>query len=533
MEKTSARFEFLECIGDTGSEETYLLLEKETKDLYVLKTQRNTETNAISEADLLNGLEHKGLPQFEKSIEHNGIRYILRRFIAGKPLNAYLAETPSANPAQAVDTLMSICDILIYLHSQPEPIIHRDIKPSNIIINPENNSVTLIDFGISRRYSETASSDTTYFGTHKYAPPEQYGFAQTDCRTDIYSLGVVMRYWLTGSPNSEAKITDKTLERIAAKCTEFAPKDRYQSAESLKKALSKYKNQEKRRIISAATGILCGVVLFIAGFAFINLLTNQDSPDFPVPFSYDENDLQKMTAFFRQGENEAAMKAAHDGFDIDDPATWTWRWGEGHPAWGVTWTNQNPARVQRIYLYDMGVGGYLDLSGFDQLLSVDLSHYTNFISGIDLSGCVNLQGLLLTGNELTELDVSGLTGLGYVGCADNNITSLDVSGCINLTMIDAGRNQLDSLDLSDNTALISLYIWDNKFTSFDASHLNNLAIFQAHFNRLTSLTLSENAPYINITANSNRMTDTSEVTGRDIIWEEPDFVFWPQSNLSP
>jgi serine/threonine protein kinase len=248
------RFDVLECIGNTDLGETFLLSEKSTASKYVMKTN--------DEYTLLNGLSHEGIPEFENVGE--GSDFSVRKWLDGMTLHEYLEESSEVDEDMAISIIAKLCDVLTYLHSQPVPIIHRDIKPSNIIINYEADTVTLIDFGIARKYSENSQNDTTYFGTESYSPPEQYGFAQTDSRTDIYSLGVVMRYWLTGTTDRNCKISDKRLERIASKCTELAPESRFQNAGALKKALNNYKHHSKRLKMKmaglAATLLLCAGV---------------------------------------------------------------------------------------------------------------------------------------------------------------------------------------------------------------------------------------------------------------------------------
>ena len=119
--------------------------------------------------------------------------------------------------------------------SKPPPVIHRDIKPQNIILS-DDGLATLIDFGISRYYDKNARSDTVCFGTQEFAPPEQYGFSQTDCRADIFSLGVLLGWMLTGR-TSDFVIPDRRLARIVKKCTAFSPKDRYSSVAAVRRAL--------------------------------------------------------------------------------------------------------------------------------------------------------------------------------------------------------------------------------------------------------------------------------------------------------
>ena len=83
-------------------------------------------------------------------------------------------------------------------HKQNPPVVFRDLKPSNIILSPDGR-VMLLDFGIARYFKAGQMNDTAEFGSPGYAPPEQYkGEAQTDGRTDLYSLGVILHEMLSG-----------------------------------------------------------------------------------------------------------------------------------------------------------------------------------------------------------------------------------------------------------------------------------------------------------------------------------------------
>ena len=410
----SARFDLIERIGFNEFGETFIVSEKSTKDLFVLKSQRNTLSPSGNEASILNGLKHDGLPSYEEPIEINDTQFTLRKFIEGEPLDEYLAQTPDVNVPQTVDALISLCDILIYLHSQPEPIIHRDIKPSNIIYNAENNSIKLIDFGISRKFQENAEKDTTYFGTHKFAPPEQYGFAQTDCRTDIYSFGVVMRYWLAGSMDSGVKIQDSRLEQIASKCTALDPQSRYRNAAALKTALTRYKYKTMRSLITTLVAAVSALLIGLGIYAFTATLG--DAPDiYQIPAGFNETEYQRLIDFFLYEDNLAKIKAQHSGFDIENPATWYWErggfWtdddGIEHPTTNfITWQSEH---VKYIYLYGLGLTGELDVSGFGYLEVLDIAE--NNITGVNLSGCFALNTLRVYENNMSSLDLSDLTAL--------------------------------------------------------------------------------------------------------------------------
>lgn len=413
------RFYTAEIIGQSDLGETYILSEKNTKELYVLKSQEIISAAAGNEAGLLKELSHNGIPTYEMVIERGDTRYILRKYIDGTPLDEFTRDMSSIDPAQVVDYVLSLCDILIYLHSQPEPIIHRDIKPSNIIID-HDNSIRLIDFGISRKYQKNSAKDTAYFGTHKYAPPEQYGFAQTDCRTDIYSLGVVMRYWLTGKTDRGTVIRDKRLGRIVSKCTAFAPEARYQSTSALKRALFAYKNRVRRRIVTAATCITIAAALCIGLYAgFFSTNTPDDTPvTYQTPVGYNDAEYQKLVALFLHEDNLAKIKTQHSDFNIEIPSTWFWEregtWtdddGTEHPFLSfVAWQQ---GRVAYLHLPDLGLTGEFDASGFEHIRVLNVLQ--NNLTDIKLSGCISLRELFVDRDILATLDLSGLPALEFV-----------------------------------------------------------------------------------------------------------------------
>ena len=149
-----------------------------------------------------------------------------------------------------VDYVRQICNGLKEVHNKN--IVHRDLQPKNIIVD-RHNHITIIDFDIARIRKEEADRDTEFLGTVGYASPEQFGFAQTDKRSDIYSLGVVIgdlllsyviTVWVvsgldfvdtgTGLTLEEHKIVER-LVKMSRKCTEIAPEKRYKSIEEIEK----------------------------------------------------------------------------------------------------------------------------------------------------------------------------------------------------------------------------------------------------------------------------------------------------------
>jgi len=261
------RFDILELLASNGLSETYLLSDTATGERYVLKGFQRAR-QMTSESKLLAGVNHKGLPKFEPEIWHNNSVYTLREYVDGMPLDKYLAEYGILTDEDATRTILELCEIVGLLHSQPTPIIHRDIKPSNIIISRGDSSVNLIDFGISRKYNPSSKNDTAVYLTPEYAPPEQYGYAQTDVRTDIYSIGVVLRKMLTGTTSHVTVINNRALHKIVRKCTALDPNSRYQSINALVKALKNTKKPKTRLIPRIAAIFLCFAALSWGGFLY-------------------------------------------------------------------------------------------------------------------------------------------------------------------------------------------------------------------------------------------------------------------------
>lgn len=171
----------------------------------------------------LQSLHHPYLPQIVQLEQRQDGVTLLEEYIDG----ANLAEITL--PEKRIISLMKeLCEVLVFLHGYG--IIHRDIKPSNLLLAPDGH-IRLIDFDAAREGKPSADNDTRLLGTRGYAPPEQYGFAQTDSRTDIYAVGVTMKQLL-------GKRAEKCPYRhILRKCTEFAPKRRYKTAKALLRAL--------------------------------------------------------------------------------------------------------------------------------------------------------------------------------------------------------------------------------------------------------------------------------------------------------
>jgi serine/threonine protein kinase len=157
------------------------------------------------EAMILAGLTHPNLPRIYEQFSEGGRWYLVMDFIAGETLEEHISKA-GGKPMPIEKTLniaVQLCTVLEYLHSRQPPIIFRDLKPGNVMVT-DTGHVYLIDFGIARHFKPGQEKDTTTLGSLGYAPPEQYGRAQTTARADIYSLGATLHQLLTGNDPFES-----------------------------------------------------------------------------------------------------------------------------------------------------------------------------------------------------------------------------------------------------------------------------------------------------------------------------------------
>ena len=177
------------------------------------------------------GVSCPHLPKVYDILEKDGLVCVLEEYIQGDTLD-FLLECGPLTADQAGQIAIHLCRALEVLHGFGA--VHRDIKPENIILR--GSDAVLIDFDVSRIQKTENVTDTRIMGTTGYAAPEQYGFSQTDQRTDIYSLGILLNEMLTGQhPTRQAAIGK--LAPIIEKCTQLDPNKRYADVWDLKERL--------------------------------------------------------------------------------------------------------------------------------------------------------------------------------------------------------------------------------------------------------------------------------------------------------
>lgn len=164
-------------------------------------------------------------------------------YVEGPTLRELVRERGPLAPGRAVALARQLCQALAPLHAAG--VVHRDVAPGNVVVAADG--VHLIDLGIARMRVDGASHDTTRLGTWGFAAPEQYGFAQTDARSDVFSLGRLLTYALTAADPTDASFDSAAKEsplvppalcEVIKKATAFEPSARYQSAGDLDRALA-------------------------------------------------------------------------------------------------------------------------------------------------------------------------------------------------------------------------------------------------------------------------------------------------------
>lgn len=215
----------------------------EKKNIVLVQDIRNSELCVKKTLDIyshdvyeqLASVRIEGVPAVKECVADDGKLIVVEEYVQGRSLKQVLDEQGLLNEEQAYDIAVQLADVLVRLHQLEPAIVHRDIKPSNIIIE-KNGHVNLIDFNAARHVNADKNEDTRMLGTVYFAAPEQFGFGQSDERTDIYGLGATINYIMTGDKPG-AGIAECRFSDILKKCLMVDAKDRYQSAAELRGVL--------------------------------------------------------------------------------------------------------------------------------------------------------------------------------------------------------------------------------------------------------------------------------------------------------
>ena len=166
------KYKVLNQIGQGGMSIVYLAINERANKTWAIKEIRKegvrdfevVRQGLIAEINILKELKHKYLPSIVDIIDEGPSFLIVMDYIQGKSLKEILREALVSKgiPIGLADVISwgkQLCDVLGYLHTQPEPIIYRDMKPANVMLRPEGE-ISLIDFGAARIFKSGNSEDT-------------------------------------------------------------------------------------------------------------------------------------------------------------------------------------------------------------------------------------------------------------------------------------------------------------------------------------------------------------------------------------
>lgn len=200
----------------------------------------------INEARTLAHLNNEAIVKVIDIFDENGTSYMVMPFVEGTTLKSMVEKDGPMEYEMAVNYMVQICEALTYIHSKD--ILHRDVTPDNVIVTPEQK-IVLIDFGSARKFIDNKTQRQTTIVKPGYAPLEQHSArSRKGAFTDIYSVGAVFYYLLTGERPMDA--TERVLEKmkepielnpnippqinaIIMKAMEMDGEMRYQSAKEL------------------------------------------------------------------------------------------------------------------------------------------------------------------------------------------------------------------------------------------------------------------------------------------------------------
>lgn len=254
-----------ECLKESEDSSTFLVKETATGILCVLKWGRNRQTEFLrNEMEIMKKMADRklsGIPKAYRIFEENGEVYLVREYIEGMSLAQMILQKGGISEAEICRISRKICQTAEQFQNPNEPMIHRDIKPENIVVTP-GAEVVFIDFGTMRSYKKDGSRDTFVVGTRGTAAPEQYGYTQTDQRTDVYAIGQTMLYMVSESYEmnqlSECAVS-RRMKKIIEKACSFEPDKRYGDAAQLRRAVEKCQANNRKKVYKKA-GAVFGLI---------------------------------------------------------------------------------------------------------------------------------------------------------------------------------------------------------------------------------------------------------------------------------
>jgi serine/threonine protein kinase, bacterial len=254
-------YQVLRTLGQGGMGTTYLAWDKnktvKNAPLLLVLKEMNADMARIAkarelfdrEARVLKSLDHPGIPKYYDFFVENNRKYLVMELIHGHNLEQFVNQRGPTDPERTIKWMIQVCSILEYLHNLQPPLIHRDVKPANLILRNLDSRLMLLDFGAVK---ELGTALETRIGVEGYSAPEQYR-GKPCPQSDIYGVGTTIIFLLTGkapmqyyryqSNKFEFDISNipnlpPKLSLVLENACKPEPRDRYQTAKELSKALS-------------------------------------------------------------------------------------------------------------------------------------------------------------------------------------------------------------------------------------------------------------------------------------------------------
>lgn len=442
-----ADYEPLSLLKDGPRRQTLLLRRRETGSLAVLKRSRDSQEDLTAEYGLLRRLAGTGLPAPLEGFREDGCTYLLREHVPGESLLDYAQKRGPLPAGEVYGAGLSLCRTLKRLHSQRPPVIHRDIKLENIIRTPSGEYV-LIDFGIARQYDAQSRQDTQVLGTPGSAPPEQFGYCQTDTRSDVYALGVVLHELASGEPRLDQGRLEPALQAVVDRCTRFDPADRYADAGAVERAL--LRAVRPRRRLAGLLGLLSLAAVVIRAAVWLGRPApppdvSQSSAPEPSPAVYSFASPAIEAEVCRQLGKEPGTVTAEDLERIETLILCGGQWGT---EWEQIYTAGASLFLDGAEITETGTVDTLeDAAGMRNLHTLALCNQK--IEDLSpLAGCRQLRLLALHGNRITDLSpLAVCSQLQELIVSDNPAADFSpLAACPYLWSVDAGATALTSLD---------------------------------------------------------------------------------------
>ena len=265
------RYQVVSFIDGGGMSRVYLVKDLRLETQWALKEfsytagsdseKKQLERSFVKEAKVCARLSHPGIARVVDFFSIEDRHYLVEEFVEGETLLNKLQNSP-LSVEETIAITIRLTKILTYIHEQG--IVYRDLKPDNVMVKPDG-SIKLLDFGIARVHKTNQEKDTVILGTPGFAAPEQYGTAQTDQRSDIYSLGALIHHALTGrdprekpfdfdSPSSMGVIISPALESSIMKALSMKKENRYSSIAEMEKEIKEAYSGNKASVYRKNSG---------------------------------------------------------------------------------------------------------------------------------------------------------------------------------------------------------------------------------------------------------------------------------------